>query len=109
MLITNAHLITWTKPNQILEDHAVLVSGEKIVEIGKSADLIARFPEETRLDAAGQYVMPGNIDAHGHYYSAFAVGMSVPGEAPITLPTIRRSSGGRSTKPSGSRRYAIRL
>ena len=22
MLITNAHLITWTKPNQVLEDHA---------------------------------------------------------------------------------------
>ena len=88
MLITNAQLITWTRPNQILEDHAVLISGNLIKEIGPSAELAARYPDETQLDAGGQYVMPGNINAHGHYYSAFAVGMSIPGEAPITLPTI---------------------
>ena len=88
MLITNAKLITWTRPNQILEDHAVLITGNLIKEIGLSAELAAQYPDETQLDAAGQYVMPGNINAHGHYYSAFAVGMSIPGEAPITLPTI---------------------
>jgi len=88
MLIINAKLITWTDPNQILEDQALLISDQKIVEIGPSAELTARFTDEQQLDAQGQYVMPGNIDAHGHYYSAFAVGMSVPGEAPITLPTI---------------------
>lgn len=88
MLITNAKLITWTVPNQILEDQALLISDQKINEIGPSAELIARYPDEQQLDAGGQYVMPGNIDAHGHYYSAFAVGMSIPGEAPITLPTI---------------------
>ena len=88
MLITNAHLITWTKPNQILEDHAILITGQKIQAVGPSADLVTRYPDEARLDAGGQYVMPGNIDAHGHYYSAFAVGMAIPGEAPITLPTI---------------------
>ena len=88
MLITNAKLITWTDPNQILEGQALLISDQKINEIGPSAELIARYPDEQQLDAGGQYVMPGNIDAHGHYYSAFAVGMSIPGEAPITLPTI---------------------
>jgi putative selenium metabolism protein SsnA len=88
MLITNAKLITWTVPNQILEGQALLISDQKIYEIGPSAELIARYPDEQQLDAGGQYVMPGNIDAHGHYYSAFAVGMSIPGEAPITLPTI---------------------
>jgi len=88
MLITNAKLITWTVPNQILEGQALLISDQKINEIGPSAELIARYPDEQQLDAGGQYVMPGNIDAHGHYYSAFAVGMSIPGEAPITLPTI---------------------
>jgi len=88
MLITNAKLITWTVPNQILEGQALLISDQKINEIGPSAELIARYPDEQQLDADGQYVLPGNIDAHGHYYSAFAVGMSIPGEAPITLPTI---------------------
>jgi putative selenium metabolism protein SsnA len=88
MLITNARLITWSKPNQILDDHALLIAGGKIAEIGSTRELVERHPSEERLDAGGQYVLPGNIDAHGHFYSALAVGMGVPGEAPITLPTI---------------------
>ena len=88
MLITHARLITWGRPNQILENQAILIGNGKIVEFGPSNEMIKRFPEEEWLDARGQYVMPGNINAHGHYYSAFAVGISVPGDAPITLPTI---------------------
>ena len=88
MLITNARLITWGTPNQILENQAVLIGNGKIVEFGLPAVMIERYPEEEWLDARGQYVMPGNINAHGHYYSAFAVGISIPGDAPITLPTI---------------------
>lgn len=88
MLITNARLITWGEPNQILEDHALYISDGKIVDIDRSSELIQRYPREDFLDARGQFVLPGNINAHGHYYSAFAVGMAVPGDAPFTLPTI---------------------
>ncbi len=88
MLITNAHLITWGTPNQILENHAVYIRNGVILEIGPTSELTKQYPNEECLDARGQYVLPGNINAHGHYYSAFAVGISVPGEAPITLPTI---------------------
>jgi len=88
MLITNAHLITWGHPNQILENQAVYINKGKILGFGTSSELVKKYPSEERIDAQGQYVMPGNINAHGHYYSAFAVGISVPGDAPITLPTI---------------------
>lgn len=88
MLITNSKLITWGKPNQILEDQALYIKDGRIGEIGSNREMVEKYPHEERLDADGQYVMPGNINAHGHYYSAFAVGIGVPGEAPITLPTI---------------------
>lgn len=88
MLIINAHLITWGNPNQILENWAVYIDEGKITDIGPSSEFVTKYPDEKRLDAQGQYVMPGNINAHGHYYSAFAVGISIPGDAPITLPTI---------------------
>jgi putative selenium metabolism protein SsnA len=81
-------LITWGKPNQILEDQAILIGNGKVVEFGFSDEMIRRYPEEEWLDTRGQYVLPGNINAHGHYYSAFAVGITVPGEAPFALPTI---------------------
>jgi len=88
MLITNARILTWGQPNQILEDHALQISGGRIAAVGPTRQLEAQYPDEERLDARGQMVLPGSINAHSHYYSAFAVGISVPGESPITLPTI---------------------
>ena len=88
MLITNATLITWELPNQILEDHALYLADGRIAEIGPQAELFARHPEAERLDAGGQYVMPGNICAHTHFYGAFARGLGIPGPAPKDFPEI---------------------
>lgn len=50
----------------ILEDGAVLVRGEQIVQVGPSAELRAAFPHEPALDASGCVVMPGLVDPHTH-------------------------------------------
>lgn len=88
MLITNAKLITWEKENRILEDHAILVENDRIKEIGNSNGLLKKYPNEEKLDARGQYVMPGNICAHTHFYGAYARGMAIPGPAPKDFPEI---------------------
>jgi len=36
----------------------------------------------------GQYVMPGNICAHTHFYGAYARGLAIPGPAPKDFPEI---------------------
>ncbi|HEY3345658.1 MAG TPA: hydrolase, partial [Anaerolineaceae bacterium] len=88
MLITNATLITWENPNRILPNHALLIKDGKIDRFGSQAQLLADFPAEERLDAGGQFVMPGNICAHTHFYGAFARGMAIPGVAPEDFPHI---------------------
>jgi len=89
MLITNAKLITWEPAaNQILDDHAILIENDRIKEIGKTSELKNRYPEIEWLDARGQYVMPGNICAHTHFYGAYARGMAIPGPAPKDFPEI---------------------
>jgi len=88
MLITNANLITWGAPNEILENHALYIEGNRIVALGPSTELQAKHPQADILDARGQYVMPGNICAHTHFYGAFARGMAIPGEAPRDFPEI---------------------
>ena len=88
MLIVNANLITWEKENRILDDHALLIENDRIKEIGKSADLLKKYPNEEKLDARGQYVIPGNICAHTHFYGAFARAMAIPGTAPKDFPEI---------------------
>jgi putative selenium metabolism protein SsnA len=88
MLIRNARLITWGSPNEILEEHALLVRDGRIALIGPSEELAAGHSDEEVVDARGQVVMPGNINTHGHFYSALVRGMVVPGEQPFSLPTI---------------------
>lgn len=88
MLITNAKLITWEKDNRILNDHALLIEGDRIKAIGRTVDLSKKYPNEEKLDARGQYVMPGSICAHTHFYGAYARGMAIPGAAPKDFPEI---------------------
>jgi putative selenium metabolism protein SsnA len=88
MLITNGKLITWEEENRILSGQALYIEGDKIAAIGPEAELKARYPQAELLDARGQYVMPGNICAHTHFYGAFARGMAIPGEAPANFLQI---------------------
>ncbi len=50
----------------IIEDGAVLVRGAVIEEVGKTASLIYKYPNEERLDAQGNAVLPGFVDPHTH-------------------------------------------
>jgi putative selenium metabolism protein SsnA len=71
-----------------LQDHALYLRDGLIAEIGPSAELEQRYPAAERLDARGQYVMPGNICAHTHFYGAYARGLAIPGPAPKDFPEI---------------------
>lgn len=88
MIIINGKIITWEQPNRILEGQALQIEGSKIVEIGLQSALLEKYPQEERLDAHSQYVMPGNICGHTHFYSAFSRGMGIPGPAPKDFPEI---------------------
>jgi len=50
----------------IIENGAVLVRGDTIVEVGPNADLLAAYPDEERFDAEGKTIMPGLVDPHTH-------------------------------------------
>lgn len=86
MIIKNGKLITWEEENRILDDAEILIQDGKIKEIGSS--LAGAHPDEEVVDAKGQYVMPGNICAHTHFYGAFARGMGIPGDAAKDFPEI---------------------
>ena len=88
MLITHANLITWEDPNHILDDHALFIDKGLITAIGPSAEMQKAYPATDSLDACGQYVMPGSICAHTHFYGAFSRGMAIPGAAPKDFPEI---------------------
>ena len=88
MLITNATVVTWGATPQILPGQALRVQGDRITALGPMKSLAGAHAGEEVLDARGQYVMPGNICAHTHFYGAFARGLAIPGAQPKDFPEI---------------------
>jgi putative selenium metabolism protein SsnA len=90
LLITRGTLIPFGSADAILTDGALLIRDGVIADMGSADDLEARYPTAERLDARGQLIMPGLINAHTHFYGAYARGMAIPGEAPRDFPQILR-------------------
>jgi len=88
MLITHGLVATCDERNTLLVDGAIKTTGDRIVEVGPSAELLARYAGEERVDARGRLVLPGMICAHTHFYSAFARGIPPRGEPATDLGEI---------------------
>lgn len=88
MIITNGKIITWTKPNEIIEGKSILIQGSVIKKIDNKEVIQQENPGEEIVDANGQYVMPGLICAHTHFYGAYSRGLSIPGDPPAAFPDI---------------------
>lgn len=80
MIIKNGKIITWGNKNEIIKDRAIYIKDGVIKSITSYSSLVNQYPEDEVLDARNQYVMPGNICAHTHFYGAFSRGMAIPGE-----------------------------
>ena len=50
----------------VREDHALAVSGNRIIAVDRPAALTARYQPRQRLDASDRIVVPGLVNAHTH-------------------------------------------
>ena len=80
MIITNGKIITWEKPNRILDGYAIRIQNDTIQAVEPPETLLQQYPDEPVMDAHDQIIMPGNICAHTHFYGAFSCGMAIPGK-----------------------------
>ena len=84
-LLANGKLITRDSALPYLPDGGVVIDGTKIVEVGTTADLKAKYPQAEFIDAKGGVIMPGLVNAHTHIYSALARGLSIVGNNPTNF------------------------
>ncbi len=62
---TNARIITMNDDDEVIESGTLVVEGDRIVEVGPSGEVA--LPTNVHVvDAEGQTLMPGMIDAHAH-------------------------------------------
>ncbi len=66
LLVTHGTLVTMDAAGLVVPDGAVAIDGDRIVAIGTSEDLAARYSGATTIDVRGQVVMPGLVNTHTH-------------------------------------------
>ena len=84
-ILANGRLITRDSALPYLQDGGVVIDGTKILEVGATADLKAKYPQAEFIDAKGGVIMPGLVNAHTHIYSALARGLSINGFNPTNF------------------------
>ncbi len=75
LLIGNGMMVTRDPANPFLTNGCVAVEDRLITAVGTTADMKTRYPTAKFLNAKGGLIMPGFINAHMHYYSAFSRGI----------------------------------
>ncbi|HEX3109065.1 MAG TPA: amidohydrolase [Thermoanaerobaculia bacterium] len=64
ILITGGTVLTMAGP--VIENGSVVISGGKIVAVGPSSQVDAKYTAKTTIHARGSAVMPGFVNAHTH-------------------------------------------
>lgn len=87
-LIANGKVITRDSARPYIENGGVAVEGTKILEVGETAALKAKYPAAEFIDARGLVIMPAFINVHSHIYSGLARGLSITGNNPTNFLEI---------------------
>lgn len=66
MLYTHATIITVDGARRIIDNGAIRVDGDTIADIGKTAVLKERYPDDEEYDLSGRIIIPGLISTHMH-------------------------------------------
>jgi putative selenium metabolism protein SsnA len=82
MLIINGTLITNDNTLKVFPNGAISIEKNLIQDLGKTSDLLKKYPDKEIIDAEGKIVMPGLINSHMHLYSTFASGLIIKDKPP---------------------------
>lgn len=65
-LIINGLLVTMDATRRVVTDGAIAIRADRIIEVGKTAELTAKYAAKQVIDASSKVVTPGLINCHAH-------------------------------------------
>src|SRR5579862_10010246 len=66
LLLSGGTVVTMNSGRSIMDDGAVVVTGDTIVDVGPRSELEAKYSAAQTIDATGTLVLPGFINGHTH-------------------------------------------
>lgn len=82
-LIINGEVYTGDRASPFIRNGAIAVKESRIVNVGETSELIAKYKPLDSIDVAGAIVHPGMIDTHVHATSIVLHGLPVSTDHPI--------------------------
>jgi 5-methylthioadenosine/S-adenosylhomocysteine deaminase len=76
LTILHATILTLDKERRVIEDGAIAVDGERIIEVAKSKEILSKYGEgRDTIDASGMLAIPGLVNAHTHMFQDLLRGL----------------------------------
>ena len=80
MIIKKGYVVTMDEDMRVYRDGAVVFRGDRIVDVGKTEDIMRKHSDDEVIDAKGKMVLPGFVNTHNHLYQTIMRGLSDDGE-----------------------------
>jgi 5-methylthioadenosine/S-adenosylhomocysteine deaminase len=77
LLVENATIVTMNPRRDILTHATLVISAERIVDIGPAAAIAERYPNAAAIDGRGKVVLPGLINCHTHLSMSVQKGITL--------------------------------
>jgi cytosine/adenosine deaminase-related metal-dependent hydrolase len=74
LMLKNATIITMNQRREIIQDGAVVIEENRIVDVGKTKKIKSSHRVEREIDCRGKLVLPGLVDCHVHLAQALIRG-----------------------------------
>src|SRR5689334_9176733 len=65
-ILSGGIVVTMNQQFDIIHDGALAIRAEKIIALGSTKDILAQYESDNVVSCAGQYILPGLVNAHTH-------------------------------------------
>jgi 5-methylthioadenosine/S-adenosylhomocysteine deaminase len=66
LLIHNGSIVTMDAKKRIIQQGALVIQGDRILDIGNKTEIIKSYPNFQKMDARGKAIFPGLVNLHTH-------------------------------------------
>jgi 5-methylthioadenosine/S-adenosylhomocysteine deaminase len=66
LLIHNGLIVTMDAQRRIIQQGALVIQGDRILDIGAQDEILKRYPDFQKMDARGKAILPGLVNLHTH-------------------------------------------
>ena len=65
-ILSGGIVVTMNQQFDIIHDGALAIRAEKIIALGSTKDILGQYESDNVVSCAGQYILPGLVNAHTH-------------------------------------------